>query len=200
MQVSVTSNAGEIAARLNTRAAALRDLKPALKDIAAEIDLRTARTFQSQKSTDGAAWPGLAMSTKIARLKRRKTAYRKAVTGPAKKLGLDSRRNLYARQAAKLQRARLAEAAANAAGFKPLMDTGRLRGSANARVVGKDAVRWSIIGYAAPHITGSKNGKLPQRNMSVFRATGGGFVLDANMATWARERLHRHLYPAGGGR
>lgn len=197
MHVTIDSTAGAIIARLDKRAAAMRDLKPALQQVAAEVDRVTAENLTASKDSDGKPFDALAEATLIGRLRRRKGAWRKATKGAK------------ARQ--KSQRAALREgkfdqwkkiradlrervlAAAKGAGFKPLLDTGRGRASARAKVVGRNAVRWSIVDYMIPHISGGKGGRPPERNFSIFRRVGDRFELHPRMAAYTRDVILRHI-------
>ena len=78
MDVAITTNAGAVVANLAARSAALRNLSPVLKDIAAEIDRVTAEAFEKSRRVDGLPFPDLATSTQVARLRRRKGAFNKA--------------------------------------------------------------------------------------------------------------------------
>lgn len=182
MQVAVTSNAGEIAARLDARVAALRDVRPVLAGIAAEVDRLTGEALSQSRRVDGIPFPDLTDSTKLGRLRRRKAAYKKARGG--KKATPEERK------------AGIREAIA-AAKFRPLIDTGRLRASARARVVGSTAVRWSVVDYGVPHITGSKNHRPPVRNFSVFKLVGGTWVIEPRFAADLVARISEHVRKAG---
>jgi phage gpG-like protein len=178
VDVSVTSNAGEIAAKLNARAAALRDVRPVLLGIAGDIDLKTAEAFTNSKRVDGLPFAELAESTKIGRLRRRKGKWRKAQGG---------------KDATPEQRQAAIASAVKAAKFRPLIDTGRMRNSARARVVSNTTVRWSVVDYGVPHITGGRGGRPPQRNPSVFRVINGRWEIYADFAASITERIRRHV-------
>jgi hypothetical protein len=214
VDVEIKSDAGRIAVLLEQRAARMLDLRPALKNIAAEIDARTAKSIHDSRRQDGVPFPDLADSTKLARLRQRKGAFRKASRLPKdKKSTLRAERRAarsrdygvwaagqVARNRRLIQRSgkRSAQiqAAIDAANFKPLLNTGRGANSANARVVGKDSIRWSVVQYMVPHIGGAQNGRPPQRNYSVFRAVGDGFELRPEMSDFIRSAIVRHI--AGG--
>lgn len=182
MQVAVTSNAGEIAARLNARAMALRDVRPVLANIAAEVDRLTAESFSNSKRVDGLPFADLADSTKLGRLRKRKGAWKKAQGG---------------KKATPEQRKAAIAAAVKAAKFRPLIDTGRMRASARARVVGNTTVRWSIVDYGVAHVVGGKNWKPPQRNPSVFRVINGQWTLYESVANYVRDALVKHYRGTG---
>ena len=184
MDVSVTSNAGEIAAKLGARAAALRDVRPVLLGIAGDIDLMTAEAFTNSKRVDGLPFADLADSTKLGRLRRRKGAYRKAKGG---------------KKATPEQRKAGIDAAIKAAKFRPLIDTGRMRNSARARVTSNTTVRFAIVDYGVPHITGTPKGRPPQRNPSVFRVINGRWEIYADFAASIAERIRRHVNLTNAG-
>jgi hypothetical protein len=195
VQVAVTTNAGALVADLAARAAALRNLRPVLKDIAAEVDKLTAEAFEKSRRVDGLPFGDLKDSTILGRLRRRKSAYRKATAGTKPRKGETSAE----RKARMAQRKSQALAAAKGANFKPLIDTGRMRNSSKARVVGESSVRWAVVDYGVPHITGGKNWRPPQRNPSVFRVINGEWVLHEKVAASIARKLVAHITkPAGG--
>jgi phage gpG-like protein len=194
VQVSVTTNAGSVVANLAARAAALRNLRPVLKDIAAEVDRVTAEAFEKSRRVDGLPFSELKDSTKVARLRRRKGLFKKAAAGtkPKKNATAAERKALAAQR-----RAQVLEAA-KGLNFKPLIDTGRMRNSAKARVVSDTTVRWAVVDYGVPHITGTKNARPPQRNPSVFRVLGGSWVIDPKIAAFINAKIIAHVTkPAG---
>jgi molybdopterin-guanine dinucleotide biosynthesis protein len=216
VDVTVTTNAGAMVANLAARAAALRNLRPVLKDIAAEVDRVTAEGFEKSRRVDGLPFADLTDSTIVGRLRRRKGAFNKAARLPKETKAEKAQRkaarsrNIYARTAGRAlrdastgeRRTRRQEqilAAAKAANFKPLVDTGRMRNSAKARVVGESTVRWAVVDYGVPHITGGKNWRPPQRNPSVFRVINGAWVLHEKVAADIARKLIAHITkPAGG--
>lgn len=194
MDVAITTNAGAIVANLAARAAALRNIRPVLKDVAAEIDRVTAEAFEKSRRVDGLPWPDLKDSTIIGRLRRRKGAFRKAQAGtkPKKNASTQDRKGLAKRRQEQIL------AAAKDAKFKPLIDTGRMRNSAKARVVSDTTVRWAVVDYGVPHIVGGKNANPPQRNPSVFRVINGAWVIEPKVAAFIAKKLIDHVTkPAG---
>lgn len=211
MEVQVTSNAGEIAARLSARAAALRDMRPVLAVIAGEVDRLTGEAISNSRSVDGEPFADLADSTKIGRLRQRKSLWKKAsklkTASKKERTQLNNagrRKSIYARLAGagirsqnadsrKAERAASIAAAIKAAKFRPLINTGRLRASARARVVGNTTVHWSVVDYGEPHIGGAKNGRPPQRNYSVFTIVGGTWQIVPSLATEIVRLITRHI-------
>lgn len=217
MEIEIKSDGGRVSAQLDRMGAALLDLRPALKNVAAEIDRRTALSLETSRRQDGVPFPDLAESTKLARLRQRKGAYAKATRGPKatkKQLRMEARaarsRSIYVRMGGRLVRKeRLSgaraqvsaqlKAALAGANFKPLVNTGRGRNSANARVTGRDTVRWSVVQYMVPHIGGAANGRPPMRNFSVFRQVGSGYELRPEMSEFMRAAIQRHVMGASAG-
>lgn len=200
MQVKIESNVSDVLALLHKRSDALRNLRPALLDIAAEIDRQTAENLTNSKTTDGAAFLDLADSTKIGRLRQRKSTWRKITKG--KKSRQRKQRSAFRSgdyetwtRIRQELRGRV-DAALDAANFKPLINTGRGRNSARAKVVGSNQIKWSIASYMVPHIPGGKNGRPPQRNFSVFRVVGGSYELQPQLSQYINRRLIRHLTEA----
>lgn len=215
MDVQITSNAGEIAARLSARAAALRDVRPVLAGIAAEIDRLTAEALSSSRRVDGLPFPDLADSTKVGRLRQRKSLFKKAgKLSKAEREAINAElygrlhQNIYVRRAraltvgpaatsARAKRREQILAAAKAARFKPLINKGRLRASARARVVGNTTIRWSVVDYGVPHIVGGPNGRPPKRNYSVFTLRGGAWLIEPKLAAEIVSRIAEHVQKAG---
>lgn len=193
MDVAVTSNVSMAVAGLAARAAALRDLRPVLTDVAAEIDRLTAEGFEKSRRVDGLPFADLKDSTLIGRMRRRKGLYKKAAAGtkPRKDATAAERKQLAA------QRRSQVLDAAKAMRFKPLIDTGRMRNSARARVSGNNTVRWAIVDYGVAHMTGTKNARPPQRNPSVFRLIYGKWVIDPKAAAFVIGRLSAHISSGG---
>jgi phage gpG-like protein len=185
VKVEIITNVADVATRLDARAAAMRDLTPALNNVAAEIDRMTAQAFTDQESPAGAEWPGLADATLIARLRQRKSAYRKAVGGKK------SKRTPAQRRQAVLDSARSAD-------FKPLVNTGRLRASARAKVAG-GAIIWSIAAYGPPHMAGGKGGRPPLRNPSVFERSGGSWRVHRRIVALLERQIAAHVARATMG-
>lgn len=207
MDVRITSDAGRVSVLLEQRAQAMLDMRPALQHIAAEIERRTALSLHESKRQDGLPFQDLADSTKLARLRRRKGAFKKATKGgkltaaQRRAIKRAESRNTYdafglrdhlRRQRIENRKAGIAAAIA-AANFKPLVDTGRGRNSINARAEGKHAIRFSVIGYMVPHIGGGKDNRPPQRNFSCFHYWNGEWSLRPEMAAYAGDVIRRHI-------
>lgn len=151
--------------RMQERAARMKDLSPALRVVAADLEERTDRAFRDLKSPAGEIWPTLAPSTQLARAAKLPGAKRRS-----KKTG-------------KLTKGALHKRAAGIAGyqfggaetFKALVDTGRMRGSVRVRVK-RHSLEFAAIGYMGPHITGStkRPGRPPKRNPTVFERAASG--------------------------
>jgi hypothetical protein len=178
VRVAVKAHDEAVLADLRKKVEALRDLRPVLKDIAGEVDRMTATSLSDSRRVDGLPFADLAESTKIGRLRQRKAIWRK-IRGGKKTTGE--------------QRAqRLSEALASTK-FTPLVNTGRGARSARATVAGRGSVRFSVVQYMAPHITGGKDGRPPQRNFSVFRRVGGNWQLAPKLTDYIKTRLDRAL-------
>ena len=202
MQVSLKSDVSAVLVLLNKKSDALRNLRPALQDIAAEIDRQTAQNLTDGRSSDGLQFSELADSTKIGRLRQRKSTWRKITKGQ-KARERKQRKALKAgdfnqwSQIRQELRGRVDEAL-DAANFKPLINTGRGRNSARAKVVGSDSIKWSVAQYMVPHISGGKNNRPPMRNFSVFQKQQGSadFELQPKITSYIRARLIRHIAEA----
>lgn len=154
--------------RMQARVQRLADLSPALRVVAAEIEKQTSDAFRSSTSPFGEEWPALAPSTLKARAAKLPGANRRSKSTGKLTKGARAKRE----QA-------IAKYNAGTAGiFKPLMDTGRMRGSVHVNVTG-NVLEFTAVGYMAPHITGSlsRPNRPPKRNPTVFQAAaGGGFA------------------------
>lgn len=177
IEVRVTG-LNEALARMRLRSSAVRDLTPALKVMAAQIEKTTDDAFMSGRSPAGEKWPPLAPSTLAARARalagaRRRTKSGK-LTGGAQKL-----------------RAKII------GNSKPLINTGRLRNSQHARVTNGTTIEWSEVWYGGPHVTGGRGDRPPKRNMSVFELSPGkAFALVPAIEALYREAIRAHV--AGG--
>ena len=149
------------------RAARMRNLAPALRVVAAEIEQRTDDAFRDSKSPYGELWPKLAPSTLLSRAAKLPGAKR---TGKAGGLTKGAQR--------KREKAISAYNAGTGGIFKPLVDTGRMRGSVRVRVRGNE-LEFAAVGYMAPHITGSlsRPGRPPKRNPTVFQRAASGELM-----------------------
>lgn len=174
-----TTGTGDAIARLEGLAARARDLSPALRDVARDVEKRTDDAFRRSVSPEGEAWPDLAESTKAQRLARRKET---RGGGKGKK--------------GKAKVAALLSGLGNPGALRPLVDTGRMRNSSHAEVSGPTSVRWSAVGYMGPHMAGGKNGRPPKRNPAVFELAGGHWRVIASVQRYMVDRIKRHV---GGG-
>lgn len=211
MQVQATG-IDEQRARLAAMQARLLDLTPPLRVVAAELEKRTDDALDRSMSPAGEAFPPLATSTVIARARKQKSFSRK---------GKGSNR-LTRGARAKRATAILFNMGAGPLGGTPfaraLIDTGRLRKSQRARVVGQH-VEWSAVGYLGPHITGgtgvagatgSRNtlvrqvlsqfkdfqrtaGRPPKRNPTVFELRAGDWHLNESMARYTHRVVHHYV-------
>lgn len=149
---------------MELRARRMRDLSPPLRVVAAEIEERTDRAFRDSTSPYGEPWPALAPSTLLARAAKLPGARRRGKGGKLTR-GARGKRS-----------SAIAAYNAGAGGiFKPLVDTGRMRGSVRVRVTGNE-LEFAAVGYMAPHITGGiKNpARPPKRNPTVFQRAASG--------------------------
>lgn len=168
----------DLRVRLDAMAARARDLTPAMKVVGEEIVLRTTRAFRARQSPAGDAWAPLARSTLARRAAKLPGAKRKTKRG-----GLT--------QAAKSKRS---AAVANPAAITPLVDTGRLRNSAQQYKADKDSVTWSVVGYGGPHMAGSASGRPPKRSFSVFEPDAdGGWRIIQPMLEYAVRSIERYV-------
>lgn len=118
---------------LQSLAARLSDMRPALRSAAAVLRDEAMQSFDDQRSPEGMRWPRLKAASIIARARRR------APKGYAK----NRARTL----------ARFADA-------KALLDTGQLRNSLRVqRVTNSEAVMGTRLPYAAVHQFGGKAGR-----------------------------------------
>jgi len=140
--------------RATERAQRLRDMSPAFRVIAQDLESEVQSAFRRSASPAGDKWQDIKESTKLGRQSVRKRAGKRGKGG-----------SLTA-SAKKFRAALLA-----AGGSRPLMDTGRMRGSAHS-VPGRVSVRFSMVGYTAPHIVGSAKSNLPKRNPTPFELAG----------------------------
>lgn len=168
----ITADGLEQAEQRNVeRTKRLRDLSPAFKFVAAEIEKETDDAFAQSKSPAGEGWPTLAESTRLARKGAKKLEARlnrRTTSGKLTKAAFKGREKFASRGVAITS---IGEAKVFG---KPLVDTGRMRNSVRVRVHKKYLV-FSAVGYMAPHITGSLNqpGRPPKRNPTVFEIAGG---------------------------
>lgn len=182
-----TYGATEARMRLQLAASAASDMRPALVDVAREIELRTDNAFRAQRSPSGETWNDLAQSTKVARLRKRKTAWNKIV---GKKNGERTKVRDAAHAAEILSRIESTKLTA-------LVDTGRARNSQHCDVTGPHSVQWSAVGYLLPHMAGTEDGQPPKRNPTVFELVGGEWQLISSMMSYARSRLVDHVKGPG---
>ncbi len=168
MQINLTTNAGSVAAGLKAKADALRNVRPALDPVAEEINRLTRLAFDTSTSVDGEVFAPLAPSTIKARA--RKLAANRAARGGG----------------------RPQRPSASARAIKPLDDTGELRRSAVATVVGTTVI-FKMADHGKPHAAGGKGGRPLKRNPTVFRREGGQWVLQPALALALRERLAGHV-------
>ena len=177
----------EAIASCEERARRFLDLSPALRVVGEEIIKRTADAFGDGRSPFGETFPPLAPSTLQARSRALKSANTRTKSG-----GLTAR--------AQRTRQSIVSSA------KPLVDTGRARGSQHVDVQA-NTLTWSAVGYLLPHITGGarggREGMPPKRNVSVFRpasgsgasgistapATTAGWELEPTMAKFMGETI-----------
>lgn len=161
-----TTGMDKAISHMQARAARMRDLSPVMRVVGEEIVKRTTQAFRAQQSPAGEAWPALAPSTLAQR---------------AAKLPGAKRRSKKTGRLTPAARTRRAQAASTGAGITPLVDTGRLRNSAQqiSQPYGPGAnfIEWSVVGYGGPHMGGSASRRPPKRNFSVFEPGAGGWTL-----------------------
>lgn len=166
--------------RLASMESRLRDLTPALKVIAQEVELRTDDALARSASQEGKQWPALRRSTLEARARRSSAAARRRQKRSPGRLTAGAKR----KRAAMVQAYRVGAPSA----AKALIDTGRLRTSQRARVVGQ-TVEWSAVGYIGPHMVGASNGRPPKRNPTCFELRGLEWALNAPMALYIAQKV-----------
>ncbi len=76
---------------------------------------------------------------------------------------------------------------------KPLLDTGRLRGSFSAQLTSTGFRIGSNVVYAAPHQFGSKRGRPPQRRMLPSGARGLGPIWTKAFKSAANDAFRKFL-------
>lgn len=170
-------NGAAAAQRMRDRAKRMRDHRVPLKVFGEELVTATADAFQKSIGPDGEAWAPLAPSTIIGRHLKRRGGRPKGFSQKHKRGSVRGRLT---------DRAKLArmEAVLSQAGIKTLIDTGRMKNSVRAKVMGARSLVWSAVGYMGPHITGSvkRPGRPPKRNPSPFIGHGSGARLVPHMA------------------
>jgi hypothetical protein len=171
--------------RLQLAAAASSDMRPALSDVAREIEKRTDDAFRKQVSPAGERWSDLAHSTRVSRLRKRKGVWQK-VTGTKKG---ERARVTDADQAASML------AKIEAVKLTPLVDTARARNSQHCDVTGPTSLQWSAVGYLLPHMSGEPD--LPKRNPCVFELVVGRWALVSIVDDYLRKRLVQHVVIKG---
>lgn len=162
-------------ARMAARVWRLKDLSPVMKTGAALITKLTDDAFARSKSPKGESFPDIKDATKLARAPKK--AKRRTKKGELT-------------SSAKAFRAKLL----SSGGSKPLISTGRARNSQRAKGTKKE-IRWSAVGYLAPHITGGKPGgtRPPKRNVSVFEGKPGAFRLVRVVAQRLTASIARYI-------
>lgn len=146
--------------RMYERAQRMKDLSPALRVVAAEIEQRTDDAFRDSKSPYGETFPDLALSTQQARAAKMPGARKRGKGGQLTKGARKKRAAAIAHYQAGMGNV-----------FKPLIDTGRMRNSVRVRV-SKNELEFGAVGYMGPHITGGRH--LPKRNPTVFQRAASG--------------------------
>lgn len=178
--IAVTGNGLEAAmARAAEMGKRFANMSPALKVIGAEMVKRTDDAFEQSRSPAGEAFPPLAQSTLLARARKLKSARKRNKRGELTKGALKTRAKIMA-----------------PGGAKPMIDTARARGSQHTEV-SPHLLKWSAVGYLAPHITGGqrrgKTGMPPKRNVTVFEHGGGGLNLSIFAGTNAGWRMNASM-------
>ena len=182
-----------VAARIAEMAARLRDLTPITSVVAADLMTFVDDRFASSTAPDGSAWADLSESTLMARGRDAAGPSRttRSLIGPL--------REGVSRTVTRRWTRRRSEAAASAIfNAKPLIDTGRLRGSIFARGKTTGLQFGTNVPYGPPHQVGASNGRPPQRAFLPADSTGSAFTLSATGPGgdfWrdARSRISRFI-------
>jgi hypothetical protein len=167
---------------LQERARRIRDLTPVMKNIGQDIEKQTDDAIRLSRSPGGDKFKPIKKATILARASTKKGTSERTKGG---KLTAKARR----------LRAELTAASTLPKGFggaKPLVDTERLKGSRRTRP-SKRSVQFSMVGYTGPHITGSKDGKLPKRNPTVFEFKGGRWRVVKHLALKYSEMITAYI-------
>lgn len=178
--------------RLRDMADRVKDLTPAMKVVARQIEKETDDAFRGSRSPLGTPWNAIKESTALNRKGARKLKQRvnrRTKEGGLTKGARGARGKLFQKGVLGAQAFAGADLAATALG-KPLIDTGRMRNSVNVKV-SKRSVRFRAVGYMAPHMTGGKN--LPKRNPTIFEGEPGRFRLVPRIAQMLRETVARYV-------
>ena len=194
--------------RLGTKAERIRDLSPAMRVIGEEMVTRGHAAFRARESQTGEQWAALAASTLAAKAAKLPGASRrlKGHVSPAERarlkgLGLtgDLLPGTSLTKGAKAKRGQARKLAGLGLNtgmlnsmFPPLVDTGRLRASQRYRLMGKHGLKWSVVGYGAHHMAGTR--RVPARNFSPLeRGADGRWALNPPMRGYAAAVLRRYV-------
>jgi|GEM_PF-2911940 len=183
MAIKIGNNADEVAANLAAIARRAASPEPQLKIAAEELRAIVDDTFRESTSAAGERWPALAPSTLLRRAlsrggKRRKVRKNKS-TGYSVgvDLGLSNK------------------AARNISNVKPLVDTGRGRGSIRVRASGRTVTISTDAQYMVHHLRGPKP---PRRAWAPVIDVGGRWMFDTRGkgGAWlsaTKDRLKRYV-------
>jgi hypothetical protein len=199
----------KLRASLAERGRRLADLRPALKIIGEEIVKRTVESFRNRASPAGSQWDALADSTlrqRVAKLpgaSKRSKGTTRAQRAAARGLGvIEGLLGPYARltKGARKKRATalLAQAMGETSAITPLIDTGRLRSSAQRyKILDASTLSWSVVRYGGAHMSGNtkRPGRPPKRNFSVFEPSSGTgrWTMEPSMRGYAVARLASYV-------
>lgn len=178
--------------RLQDMSQRVRDLTPAMKVVARQIEKETDDAFRASKSPRGEPWKMIKEETALNRKggrKLKKRVNRRTKAGGLTKGAMGARGKLFDKGLLGAQ-AFAGDDVSAAQLAKPLIDTGRMRNSVNVKV-SKRSVRFTAVGYMAPHMTGGEN--LPKRNPTVFEGEPGDFRLVPRIAQKLRETVARYV-------
>lgn len=169
----------EAVKHMRERAQRFSDLRPALKAVGREIELRTDTAFRDSKSPFGEAFPPLAPSTLASRARKLPGAKKRGKGGKLTGGALKKRSEAIAAYQG---------GATNI--FKPLVDTARARNSQHVDI-DVQSLKWSAVGYLGPHMTGT--GRVPKRNVAVFEKRGEQWVLHPDVARYLAAKVAAYV-------
>lgn len=184
----------EVAARLRAVAARLADMRPILEVVAADVRTKIDDSFAQSGGPAGEPWPPLAPMTVGVRDVR---AARSRARAAGRALREENARRVTAGHrplsGADAHAFRSGHIEANRRPHKPLLDTGRLRGSITTRVAQKSLLFGTNVVYAAAQHFGNPNnrvfggppGPIPARPFLLVGQDGQSL----SPADWWRERI-----------
>lgn len=159
--------------KMRDRAQRVRDLSPVFKLIGEDLIKETSDAFRKSRSPLGEPWDDIKDATKLGRKSVRKRAGERTSKGARTKRAMTFRQGLLEQS-------------------KPLVDTGRMRNSPHT-ITQRRRLRFSMVGYTGPHITGDKSGNLPKRNPTAFENVGGRWRLIPRLRQKYVQKIIQHV-------